>query len=103
MLIGGTCDELIDLYKGTPFRCEDQKSFPFIYGSGAIYAAMKDRNSMYFNMICNGGHGMGSVGYPNLLKLMSNYTYSIIQGNPLTGKAIIPAVKGVCNKPDLCK
>ncbi len=102
--ICGTCDELIDMNSGPPFRCPDQKSFPTVYGGAAIYEAAKaGNNSVYLNMICNGSHSMGSVGYTTLIEMISEYTYSIIQGNPMTGKKITPAAKGVCNKPDLCK
>ena len=101
--VAGTCDELIDLYSGNPFRCPDKKTFPTIYGGAAIYEASKATNSVYLNMICNGSHSMSSIGYNKLVELISDFTYSIIQGNPLTGKKIIMAEKGVCNKPDLCK
>lgn len=102
--IHGTCDEIVDMYSGNPFRCQDRKTFPVIYGGAAIYEASKQNgNSVYLNMICNGSHGMGSVGYNHLVNLISDFTYSVIQGNPITGKKIIPAEKGVCNKPDLCK
>lgn len=102
--ITGTCDELIDMYVGAPFKCQDQKNFPNVYGGAAIYeAAIKNKNAVYLNLICNGGHGMGSVGYNQLIDLISNYTYSIINGNPIVGKTIITAVNGVCTKQNLCK
>lgn len=100
----GTCDELIDMYSGNPFRCQDRKTFPVIYGGAAIYEASKQNgNPVYLNMICNGSHSMSSVGYNKLIDLMSDFTYSVIKGNAITGKQIIPAAKGVCNKPELCK
>ncbi len=102
--IHGTCDELLDMYSGNPFRCSDKKSFPTVYGGAAIYEASKDnKNQVYFNMICNGSHSMSSIGYNKLIELLSDFTYSIIQGQPITGKKIIQAAKGVCNKPDICK
>ena len=102
--IHGTCDELIDMNAGNPFRCQDRKTFPVIYGGNAIYEAAKlNGNKVYLNMICNGSHSMSSLGYNTLIDLMSEFTYSIIKENPVTGKKIIPAMKGVCNKPELCK
>jgi acetyl esterase/lipase len=101
--ISGTCDELIDMYQGNAFRCKDKNTFPTIYGGAAIYEAMKDKNDVQFNLICNGGHGMGTVGYSKLVDIITDFTYSVLQKKPITGKQIINAEKGVCNKPDICK
>ncbi|HNE49563.1 MAG: alpha/beta hydrolase [Chitinophagales bacterium] len=100
----GTCDELIDMYSGNPFRCQDRKTFPIAYGGAAIYEASRQSgNPVHLNMICNGSHSMSSIGYSKLIELMDNFTYSVLKGNPIIGKSIIPAEKGVCNKPELCK
>ena len=100
----GTCDELIDMNAGNPFRCPDKKSFPTIYGGAAIYEASRQNgNPVHLNEICNGGHGMGTLGYSKLIDLMSEFTYSVIKGSPITGKRIVQADNGVCNKPELCK
>jgi hypothetical protein len=102
--IHGTCDELLDMYSGNPFRCAERKTFPVVYGGAAIYEAAKlNNNPVSLTMICNGSHSMSSLGYNQLLDLMSEFTYSVMKGQPITGKKIIPAVKGVCNKPDICK
>lgn len=102
--IHGTCDELLDMYSGSPFRCADRKTFPIVYGGAAIYEASKTQNNpVYLNMICNGSHSMSVIGYNKLIDLISDFTYSVIQGKPITGKQIVPAEKGVCNKPELCK
>lgn len=103
-LFAGTCDELIDMYSGNPFRCQDRKTFPVVYGGAAIYEASKlNGNPVHLNMICNGSHSMSSIGYSTLIKLMSDFTYDVIKGVPISGKNIIAAEKGVCNKPELCK
>lgn len=101
--ITGTCDELIDMNQGNPFKCQDRKTFPVIYGGAAIYEVMKEKNKVQLNLICNGGHGMTTLGYGKLLDIVSSFTYSVLQNNPLTGKQIIAADKGVCNKSELCK
>ena len=92
------------MYSGNPFRCAERKTFPVVYGGAAIYEAAKlNNNPVSLTMICNGSHSMSSLGYNQLLDLMSEFTYSVMKGQPITGKKIIPAVKGVCNKPDICK
>lgn len=102
--IHGTCDELLDMYSGNPFRCADRKTFPIVYGGAAIYEASKTQNNpVYLNMICNGSHSMSVIGYNKLIDLISDFTYSVIQGHPITGKQIVTPEKGVCNKPELCK
>lgn len=101
--ISGTCDELIDMYQGNPFRCQDKKTYPIIYGGAAIYEAMKTNNQVQLNEICNGGHGMGSVGYAKLVQIITDFTFDVLQKKPISGKYIIGAEKGVCNKPDICK
>lgn len=58
---------------------------------------------MKFDYICGGGHGMGSVGFNKLLNLVSGFTYSVLQGKPVTGKEIIMADAPVCNRPETCK
>lgn len=103
LLISGSCDELIDPVKAPAYKCKDRKTFPEIAGSGLIYEIMKNNNVMKFDYICGGGHGMGSVGFNKLLNLVSGFTYSVLQGKPITGKEIIMADAPVCNKPETCK
>lgn len=100
----GTCDEIIDMNSGAPFRCPDKRTYPIIYGGAAIYEASRQSgNQVHLNVICNGSHSMGSLGYSQLIDLMSEFTYSVIKGNPITGRRIVPAANGICNKPELCK
>ncbi|MCC6515818.1 MAG: alpha/beta hydrolase [Chitinophagales bacterium] len=103
-LIHGTCDELIDMYAGNPFRCKERKTFPIVYGGAAIYEAAKLNNdNVSLSVICNGSHSMSSIGYNELIDIMNDFTYGIISGNPIKGKKIFTAKKGICNKPELCK
>ncbi|MFM2283975.1 MAG: hypothetical protein RL222_1479 [Bacteroidota bacterium] len=102
-LITGSCDELIDPYIGTAYKCKQKNTFPDIAGGAAIYEAMKNINTVKLNLICGGGHGMGSVGFNKLLDLVSNFTYSVLNGKPQSGKEIIPADAPVCTDINTCK
>jgi predicted esterase len=102
-LITGSCDELIDPYVAPAYKCKQKNTFPDIAGGAFIYDIMSKNNTMKLNLICGGGHGMSSVGFNKLLDLVSNFTYSVIQGKPQTGKEIIPAGAPVCNNPATCK
>ncbi len=102
-MISGSCDELIDPVKGVAYKCKEKNTFPEIAGSGLIYEFIKDKNPTQFYYVCGGGHGMSSVGFNKLLDLISNFTYSTLQGNPLKGKEIIMADAPVCNRPETCK
>lgn len=102
-LISGSCDEIIDPVKGSPYRCKQRNTFPEIAGSGLIYEFMKDKNNVKFDFICGGGHGMSSVGFNKLLNLISDFTYNALKGTPLRGKEIIMADAPVCNRPETCK
>lgn len=101
--ITGSCDELIDPYVAPAYRCKEKNTFPDIAGGAFIYDFMSKNNTMRLNLICGGGHGMSSVGFNKLLDLVSDFTYSVIEGKPQTGKVIIPASAPVCNNPATCK
>jgi predicted esterase len=102
-IITGSCDELIDPVKGPAYKCKQRNTFPDIAGGGLIYEFVKDKIPTQFYYVCGGGHGMSSVGFNKLLTLLSDFTYSTLQGKPLRGKDIIPADAPVCNRPETCK
>ncbi|MDB5227907.1 MAG: esterase/lipase-like protein [Bacteroidota bacterium] len=102
-LISGSCDELIDPVKGPAYKCKQKNTFPEIAGSGLIYEFMKNNNTVKFDYMCGGGHGMSSVGFNKLLTLISDFTYSVVQGNPIKGKEIMNADAPVCNNAAGCK
>lgn len=102
-LISGSCDELIDPVKGPAYKCKQKNTYPEIAGSGLIYEFMKNNNTVKFDYMCGGGHGMSSVGFNKLLTLISDFTYSVVQGHPIKGKEILPADAPVCNVAMGCK
>jgi predicted esterase len=102
-LISGSCDELIDPVKGPAFKCKQRNTFPEVAGSGLIYEFLKNSNTVKFDYMCGGGHGMSSVGFNKLLTLISDFTFSVLQGNPIRGKEILQADAPVCNKPETCR
>ncbi|MFN8283488.1 MAG: alpha/beta hydrolase [Chitinophagales bacterium] len=97
-LFQGNCDNLIDINTGTAMKCDDKNAtFPLIYGSQAIYDAMKTKNKIKFNYVCNGGHLTVNWGLSGMIELISQFTTSVLDGNPVTGKDVVNPVKKECN------
>ena len=104
LLIHGTQDDLVNPNVGAVFKCVGKNpTFPKVAGGNAIYEVMHTRVPIRLELVCKGGHGMGTVGYPKLLDLISTFTYSVLQGNPITGKEIIEAAVPVRQDNSLCK
>ncbi len=103
LIVHGTCDELVNPNLGAVFKCDGKNpTFPKVAGGNAIYEVMHTRVPIRLELVCKGGHGMGTVGYSRLLDLLSNFTYSVIEGKPITGKEIIEAQVPVCQTTNLC-
>jgi dienelactone hydrolase len=97
-LLQGNCDELIDLGAKHALNCGDKNpTFPILKGSEAIYMKAKENNSIKFYYVCNGGHLTFKWGHLNILEYVSKFTYSVLQGNTITGKEIIQPTNKVCN------
>ena len=100
-LFQGNCDRLIDINTSTAMKCDDKNAtFPIIYGSQAIYDATKSKNKIKFNYVCNGGHLTVNWGLSGMIELISQFTISVLEGNPITGKTIVNPIKKECS--DAC-
>lgn len=99
-LFQGNCDRLIDINTRIAMNCEDKNAtFPMIYGSQAIYDAIKTKNKVKFNYVCNGGHLTINWGLPGMIELISRFTISVLDGTPITGKDVVTPAKPECSAP----
>jgi acetyl esterase/lipase len=97
-LLQGQCDELIpwDYAKAFP-HCKKNANMPMVMGCNALYNALKEMGeTVFFDVVCNGGHGSFEWGTVELNRRMANFCFLVMNNQMITGTNIFVPQKNTC-------
>lgn len=97
-LLQGQCDELIpwNYEKAFP-HCKNNNKIPQVMGCNALYSRLKEvGETVWFDVVCGGGHGSFEWGMVELNRRMSNFCYLVMNNQMRTGDFIFIPDKNTC-------
>jgi|GEM_PF-4389775 len=97
-LLQGQCDELIpwNYEKAFP-HCKSNSKIPMVMGCNALYSRLKEvGETVWFDVVCGGGHGSFEWGIVELNKRMANFCYLVMNNQMKTGDFIFVPAKSSC-------
>lgn len=97
-LLQGQCDELIpwNYEKAFP-HCKNNNKIPTVMGCNALYERLKAvGETVWFDVVCGGGHGSFEWGMVELNRRMANFCYLVMNNQMKTGDFIFMPAKVTC-------
>jgi acetyl esterase/lipase len=97
-LLQGQCDELIPYGYGKAFpHCKNNPNMPVVMGCPAVFERLKQLGEpVYFDVVCNGGHGSFEWGTIELNRRMANFCFVVMNGKMRTGQGLFYPEKNTC-------
>lgn len=97
-LLQGQCDELIPWGFGKAFpHCKNNPNMPTVMGCPAVFDRLKAvGEEVYFDIVCNGGHGSFEWGTVELNRRMANFCFVVMSGKMKTGQGTFVPEKNTC-------
>jgi len=96
-LLQGQCDELIPWNYEPAFPHCNKNKVPVVVGANALYNRLKEvGETVWFDIVCGGGHGSFEWGMIELNRRMANFCYLVMNNEMKTGDFIFIPEKSSC-------
>lgn len=97
-LLQGQCDELIPWGHSKAFpHCSKNPNMPTVMGCNALFNSLKAMGeTVFFDIVCNGGHGSFEWGTIELNRRMANFCFLVNNGKMITGQNLFIPEKNTC-------
>ncbi len=99
-LFHGNCDDIVNRNKNRVAQCNNNKSYPMLYGGESIYKRLNSNGvCVKYDVVCGAGHELPTWGYNDLIAKLTNFFNEVSNNrcSSSTGK-LIPTSGKKCQK-----
>ncbi len=96
-ILQGQCDELIPWDYDAAFPHCDKNKMPVVLGGHGLFERLKAvGETVWFDMVCGGGHSSFDWGIVELNRRMANFCFLVMNGQMRTGDYYLTPEKSKC-------